>query len=79
MDRGAWRAMVHGVTIVGHDWATKPPSTPTIVTDEQPRKAWAPLENKSRVRILKARPSRSYDNQALRWKGADRDSSRSQI
>ena len=24
MDRGAWRAMVHGVTIVGHDLATKP-------------------------------------------------------
>ena len=24
MDRGAWRAMVHGVAIVGHDLATKP-------------------------------------------------------
>ena len=23
MDRGAWRATVHGVTRVGHDWATK--------------------------------------------------------
>ena len=25
MDRGAWRATVHGVTRVGHDLATKPP------------------------------------------------------
>ena len=25
MDRGAWQARVHGVTIVGHDLATKPP------------------------------------------------------
>ena len=25
MDRGAWRAMVHGVTRVGHNLATKPP------------------------------------------------------
>ena len=24
MDRGAWRATVHGVTRVGHDLATKP-------------------------------------------------------
>ena len=25
MDRGAWRPMiVHGITRVGHDWATKP-------------------------------------------------------
>ena len=24
MDRGAWRARVHGVSRVGHDWATKP-------------------------------------------------------
>ena len=23
MDRGAWRATVHGVTRVGHDWVTK--------------------------------------------------------
>ena len=27
MDRGAWRATVHGVTRVGHDSATKPPTT----------------------------------------------------
>ena len=26
MDRGAWRATVHGVARVGHDLATKPPS-----------------------------------------------------
>ena len=25
MDRGAWWATVHGVTRVGHDWATKAP------------------------------------------------------
>ncbi|KAB0375027.1 hypothetical protein FD755_013519 [Muntiacus reevesi] len=25
MDRGAWRATLHGVTRVGHDLATKPP------------------------------------------------------
>ena len=25
MDRGAWRATVHGVTRVGHDLATEPP------------------------------------------------------
>ena len=24
MDRGAWQAAVHGVTRVGHDWATTP-------------------------------------------------------
>ena len=26
MDRGAWQATVHGVTRVGHDLVTKPPS-----------------------------------------------------
>ena len=26
MDRGAWRATVHGVTRVGHDLVTKPPT-----------------------------------------------------
>ena len=25
MDRGAWQAMVHGITRVGHNLATKPP------------------------------------------------------
>ena len=25
MDRGAWWALVHGVTRVGHDLVTKPP------------------------------------------------------
>ena len=28
MDRGAWRATVHGVTRVGHDLETKPPPPP---------------------------------------------------
>ena len=27
MDRGGWQAIVHGVTRVGHDFATKPPPT----------------------------------------------------
>ena len=27
MDRGAWRATVHGVARVGHDLKTKPPNT----------------------------------------------------
>ena len=27
MDRGAWQAIVHGVTIVGHDLVIKPPPT----------------------------------------------------
>ena len=26
MDRGVWRAIVHGVVRVGHDLATKPPN-----------------------------------------------------
>ena len=30
-DRGAWRAIVHGVTRVGHDSATKP--APSISVD----------------------------------------------
>ena len=28
MDRGAWRAIVHGVARVGYDLATKPPPPP---------------------------------------------------
>ena len=28
MDRGAWRATVHGIAGVGHDLATKPPPPP---------------------------------------------------
>ena len=27
MDRGAWRAIIHGVAKVGHDLATKSPKT----------------------------------------------------
>ena len=30
MDRGAWKAIVHGVTRVRHDLATKPPTTTVI-------------------------------------------------
>ena len=30
MDRGAWQAIVHGVTRVGHNLATKPPTTTVI-------------------------------------------------
>ena len=32
MDRGTWRALVHGVTRVGHHLATKPP--PTTETED---------------------------------------------
>jgi len=32
MGRGTWRATVHGVTRVGHDLATKPPTTTTTKT-----------------------------------------------
>ena len=32
MGRGAWWAMVHGDTRVGHDLATKPPTTTTTKT-----------------------------------------------
>ena len=35
MDRGAWRATVHGVTRVGHDLATKLPRPPEIGADVQ--------------------------------------------
>ena len=28
MDRGAWRATVHGVARIGHDLATEPPPPP---------------------------------------------------
>ena len=31
MDRGAWRATVHGVTRVGHDLVTKPPPPPNTM------------------------------------------------
>ena len=30
MDRGAWRAAVHGVARVGHNLATKPPPPPFV-------------------------------------------------
>ena len=30
MDRGAWKATVHGVTRVGHNLATKPPPTKCV-------------------------------------------------
>ena len=32
MDRGAWRATVHGVSRVGHDLVTKPPPPPPRIT-----------------------------------------------
>ena len=32
MGRGAWRAMVHGITRVGYDLATEPPTTTTTKT-----------------------------------------------
>ena len=49
MDRGAWRATVHGITRVGHDLATKPPP-PQV----KPRKAKA-LEKKGLLCCLLTR------------------------
>ena len=34
MDRGAWQAIVHGVTRVGHDLVTKPSPPPLLITAE---------------------------------------------
>ena len=31
IDRGVWRATVHGVTRIGHYLATKPPTTPILL------------------------------------------------
>ena len=39
MDRGAWRARVHGVARVGHDLATKPPTM-----DANGTSGWSPRE-----------------------------------
>ena len=39
-DRGAWRATVHGVTRVGHDLATKPPTTTKGWNNVNKRKHW---------------------------------------
>ena len=49
MDRGAWRATVHGVTRVRHDLATKPPAIwgqdPAFSPPESPQRAlWGQLQ-----------------------------------
>ena len=49
MDRGAWQAIFHGITRVGHDLATKPPP-PQV----KPRKAKA-LEKKGLLCCLLTR------------------------
>ena len=36
MDRGAWRAIVHGVIRLGHDLVTKPPPTAMRVPTNNP-------------------------------------------
>ena len=36
MDRGAWRATVHGVTRVRHDLATEPPPPPLDCLTDAP-------------------------------------------
>ena len=41
MDRGAWRATVHGVTRVGHDFVTRSPPPPLIRRTDA--KAEAPI------------------------------------
>ena len=54
MDRGAWRATVHGVARVRHDLATKPPpprstlTTSIQITPSSPQALWIP-KRKSRV------------------------------
>ena len=45
MDRGAWRATVHGVARVGHDLVTKPPPPPLI------KNKYMPTENVSTVSV----------------------------
>ena len=35
MDRGAWEAIVHRVARVGHDLATKPPTTTTKAAQKE--------------------------------------------
>ena len=32
MDRGAWQAIVHGVTRVGYNLVTKPPPPPELLS-----------------------------------------------
>ena len=39
MDRGAWRATVHGVTRVGHDLVTKSPPSVMLVSAVQKSKS----------------------------------------
>ena len=55
MDRGAWRATVHGVARVGHDLATELPPPPPPRWDLPP---WAVTMGKTRTGIL-SRASRS--------------------
>ena len=55
MDRGARQAIVHGVTRVGHDLATKPPSTTVIsiaLLDGQGLFKTARTENSSSVTLF---------------------------
>ena len=42
VDRGAWQATVHGVTRVGHDLATKPPSPYMCLIISKWRRQWHP-------------------------------------
>ena len=42
MDRGAWRATVHGVTRVGHELVTKPPPPPVFFSGEF--QGWGPCQ-----------------------------------
>ena len=68
MDRGAWRATVHGVARVGHDLVTKPPTTTTTMLFL----AWAYLGDKWEVTGLElvAFPSVAILNSSHTCKGA---------
>ena len=50
MDRGGWRATVHGIARVGHDLATKPPP-PQTMPEAQPVSEFTNL-NKSANLLL---------------------------
>ena len=56
MDRGAWQAIVHEVTGVGHNLLTKPPPTTTITlvsrNTTEKRNPWSNLPPNTRPDIL---------------------------
>ena len=39
-DRGVWQATIHGIARVGHNLATKPPTTTRLMADRLTNKRW---------------------------------------